>query len=312
MIVRPSFLWQQQTDGDLKIKDWIHYDDDAPHATMLGIPFARASISASGASEFPNAFRRTWDLFTPYYVDEAIDFSTYRLCDIGDVLLHATDVTQSHAMIEKAMMHVIERYNQSMYTTIGGDHSITAPLVRALKRAHPTKTIGIIQLDTHFDLRDFSQGRTNGTPIRQLVEENIVEGRHVVNIGPHGFYNTKSLIDAAQTYGVNIIPLKKMRTLGITQTIADAFSLLDVDLVYVTVDVDVLDIAYAPGVPAATPGGMRSDELFALLFEIGQRDVAAIDFVCIDPLRDVAQMTVKAAAYAYFTFIAAQQKRETD
>lgn len=309
MIQRPAFFWQQQ-DGDMKIKDWIRYRDEAPHATMLGIPFARASISASGAAEFPNAFRRTWDTLTPYYVDEGIDFSDYRVADVGDVTLHATDVAASHDTIEQAMTHIMNTYPNSVYTTVGGDHSITAPLVRALKAANPSKKIGIIQFDTHFDLRDFSNGRTNGTPIRQLVEENIVEGKHVVNIGPHGFFNARSLIDAANAHGVHIIPLKKMRQLGIRETIQHALDVLrDIDLLYVTVDIDVLDIAYAPGVPSATAGGMRSDELFDLLFEVGQHDVAAIDFVCIDPLRDVAQMTVKATAYAYFTFIAAQSRR---
>lgn len=309
MIMQPSFFWQQQLDGD-KVKDWIRYEDAAPHATMLGIPFARASISASGAAEFPNAFRRTWDSLTTYYVDEAIDFRSYRLLDAGDVTLHATDVTESHDNMEQAMLHMIKTYPNSLYTTVGGDHSITAPLVRAMKAAHPTKKIGIIQFDTHFDLRDFSAGRTNGTPIRQLVQEGFVEGKHVVNIGPHGFFNAPSLIEAANEYGVHIIPLKKMRKLGIDATIQHALQLLDeVDLLYVTVDMDVLDIAYAPGVPAATAGGMRSDELFDLLYTLGREQVAAIDFVCIDPLRDVANMTVKATAYAYFTFIAAQAAR---
>ena len=311
MITRPSFFWQQLPDAD-KIKDWIRYSDEAPHATLLGVPFARASISASGAAEFPNAFRRTWDSFTTYYVDEAINFQTYRLLDAGDAMLHATDVVQSHQNMERAMLQLMRAYPTSVYTTIGGDHSITAPLVRAMKAAQPTKTIGIIQFDTHFDLRDFSAGRTNGTPIRQLVEEGIVEGKHVVNIGPHGFFNAPSLIEAAHVYGVNIIPLKKLRKLGIDATIAHTLLLLqDVDLLYVTVDIDVLDIAYAPGVPAATAGGMRSEELFDLLYALGREHVAAIDFVCVDPLRDVSNMTVKACAYAYFTFIAAQSTRQS-
>lgn len=310
MIQRPKFTWHRDVGAvDLKVKDWVETD---PHtrpdwdATLLGIPFSRASISASGASEFPDAFRRSWELFSTYYIDEMVDFRDFSLVDLGDVSLHATDVEKSHANMEAAMSEVLDRYPESLYTTIGGDHSITAPIVRAMSKKHRSKKIGIIQFDTHLDMRDFKNGRTNGSPIRQLVEEGYVEGKHVYNIGLHGFYNAPSLLQAAQKHQIQMITLKQMRTATPVQTIANVFKQLssEVDLIYVTVDIDVLDVAYAPGVPSATPGGMRSDELFALLYEVGKYKVAAIDFVCIDPLRDVAQQTIKATTYAYLTFIA--------
>ena len=310
MIQRPKFAWHRDVDAvDLKVKDWVETDPTAKakwDATLLGVPFSRASISASGASEFPEAFRRSWELFSTYYIDEMIDFRELAVVDLGDVTLHATDVTASHANIQTAMDEVLAHYPNSLHTTIGGDHSITAPIVRAISNAHPGKKIGIVQFDTHLDMRDFSVGRTNGSPIRQLVEEGYVEGQHVYNIGLHGFYNAPSLIEAATKHRINMITLKKMRAQGPQKTIADVFEQLqaEVDIIYVTVDMDVLDVAYAPGVPSATPGGMRSDELFELLFEVGKQKVSAIDFVCIDPLRDVAMQTVKATSFAYLTFMA--------
>lgn len=74
---------------------------------------------------------------------------------------------------------------------------------------------------------------------------------------------------------------------------------------YVTVDMDVLDIAYAPGVPASTPGGMRTDELFDLLYEVGKYDIVkGMDFVCVDPHRDTKELqTVKAGVYAFLTMM---------
>lgn len=310
MIKKSKFMWNRDIGiQDVKVKDWIETDATLRtnwDVTLLGIPFSRASISASGASEFPEAFRQSWELFSTFYIDEMIDFRNLSLVDLGDVLLHATDVSVSHTNMETAMREVLAQHPTSIHSTIGGDHSITAPLVRAISKHEPHKKIGIIQFDTHLDLRDFSGGRTNGSPIRQLVEEGFVDGRHVYNIGLHGFYNAPSLIEAAKKYGVQMIPLKQLRKNGISNTIQSIFDELlnEVDVIYVTVDMDVLDIAYAPGVPAATPGGMRSDELFDLLFEIGKHPVKAIDFVCIDPLRDVAMQTVKATSYAYLTFIA--------
>lgn len=312
MIQRPKFAWHRDIDAfDLKVKDWVETDPKSREkwdATLLGVPFSRASISASGASEFPEAFRRSWELFSTYYLDEMIDFRELSLVDLGDVTLHATDVVASHANIEAAMGQVLNNYSGSLHTTVGGDHSITAPIVRAISNEHPSKKIGIVQFDTHLDMRDFSNGRTNGSPIRQLVEEGFVDGSNVYNIGLHGFYNAPSLIEAAQKHRINMITLKQMRKLGAADTIAHVVEQLsrDVDIVYVTVDMDVLDIAYAPGVPSATPGGMRSDELFELLFEVGKHPIFAIDFVCIDPLRDVAMQTVKTTSYAYLTFLASR------
>ena len=307
MIQPPKFRWTREDVQDLKMKDWIEIEttrSESWGATILGVPFARASISPSGASEFPDAFRRSWELFSTYYIDEMVDVRDFKIGDLGDVKLHATDVAVSHTNIEEAITQVLEQHPGKLYTTIGGDHSITAPIVRAIAK-HSEKKIGIVQFDTHLDMRDFSGGRTNGTPIRQLVDEGIVDGENVVNIGLHGFYNAPSLMEAASAHGIQIITLKQLRKKGIEKTIDAAFQALShVDLIYVTVDMDVLDVAYAPGVPSATPGGMRSDELFECLYEIGKRRIFAIDFVCIDPLRDIVNQTVKATTYASLTFIA--------
>ncbi len=305
MIQPPKFRWTRDQVQDLKMKDWIEMDEVGQwDATILGVPFARASISPSGASEFPDAFRRSWELFSTFYIDEMVDVRGFKIGDLGDVKLHATDVAVSHSNIEEAMRQVLEQYPGKLHTTIGGDHSITAPIVRAIAK-HTGKTIGIIQFDTHLDMRDFSGGRTNGTPIRQLVEEGVVEGNNIVNIGLHGFFNAPSLIEASSAHGIQIVTLKQLRKKGIENAIREAFrSLTHVDLVYVTVDMDVLDVAYAPGVPSATPGGMRSDELFECLYEVGKYQVFAIDFVCIDPFRDIVNQTVKSTTYAYLTFIA--------
>ena len=306
LIQPPKFRWTREEVQDLKVKDWIEVDEGGLwDATILGVPFARASISPSGASEFPDAFRRSWELFSTYYIDEMVDLRDFKIGDLGDVKLHATDVAVSHDNIEQAMMHVLKHYTGKLHTTIGGDHSITAPIVRAIARQYPDKTIGIVQFDTHLDMRDFSGGRTNGTPIRQLVEEGVVKGENILNIGLHGFYNAPSLMEAAKAHSIQMITLKQLRKKGIEKTIDEAFQALShVDLIYVTVDMDVVDVAYAPGVPSATPGGMRSDELFECLYEVGKHRIFAIDFVCIDPLRDIVNQTVKATTYAFLTFIA--------
>lgn len=307
LFVAPSMSWNRVVHEDMKVKDWIKpsYGKLSADADVVltGIPLSRSSISASAASEYPDFFRKAWHLFTTYSIDENVDFREMKVADVGDVKMHGTNILQCHENIEHAMTEVLTTCPNSFYVQIGGDHSITAPIIRAFKN-NTNKRIGIVQFDTHLDLRATdSDGPTNGTPIRQLLDAGVMRGEDVYNIGLHGFYNAPSLIRAADDYGVNRITLKAFRRKGADTLIQEVMAELaeKVDIVYVTVDMDVLDIAYAPGVPASTPGGMRTDELFDLLFEVGKYElVRGMDFVCLDPHRDTReQQTVKAGVYAF-------------
>ena len=310
-LVAPATTWNRVEHEDMKVKDWIEPSygklSNDFDVVITGVPLSRSSISASAASEYPDYFRKSWNFFTTYSIDEDIDFRELRVADLGDVLMHGTNILQCHHNIERAMTDILCNCPNSFYVQIGGDHSITAPIIRSIA-GHTGKRIGILQFDTHLDLRATdSDGPTNGTPIRQLLDAGVVRGEDVYNIGLHGFYNAPSLIKAANHYGVNRITLKQFRKNGAEKQITQVMQELTtkVDIVYVTVDMDVLDIAYAPGVPASTPGGMRSDELFDLLYEVGKYDIVrGIDFVCLDPHRDTReQQTVKAGAYAFLTIL---------
>lgn len=315
VIETPSFHWKESNSVE-RVSDWIFSRKTEDwmnwiHAqnwdvTLLGVPLSRSSISASAASEHPEAFRRLWKSFVPYNLDYDIDLSPLRILDVGDVVQHVTQIPLNHQRIEQAMSLLRKHFPQTFAVTVGGDHSITAPLVKGWKQANPSERIGILQLDTHFDLRPLDQGPSNGTPIRNLIEHQVIKGTDVWNIGLHGFYNSKSLRDYAQLKGVHYITIREARMVGVDETIRRVLKRMEqeVDTIYLTVDMDVLDIAYAPGVPAATVGGMRTDELFSAVYEAGKHPlVKAMDMVCVDPRRDVAEMTVKAAVHTMLTFL---------
>ncbi|KYD08593.1 agmatinase family protein [Heyndrickxia sporothermodurans] len=320
----PSFSWKKTTPGkDVKVNEWIqsihHLDKDEKQndwdIVLMGVPLSRSSISASGASEFPEWFRRSWKGFNTYNLDEELDLRDLKVIDIGDVQMHYTDILLSHQYIKDAFHGVTKELAHSFPVTIGGDHSITAMLVKGLKETYPNEEIGILQLDTHFDLRDLKDhGPTNGTPIRNLIESGTIKGENVYNIGLHGFFNAPSLVEYAKEYGVNYITLTKARRNGIRETVEEALQVLakKVDRIYLTVDMDVLDIAYAPGVPASTPGGMRTDELFEAVFAAGLHPkVGAMDIVCLDPTRDgTVQPTVKAGTHVFLSFLSGFYKRK--
>lgn len=279
-----------------------------PDIIIYGAPISRSSISVSGASLYPDEFRKMWKKFASYNLEEDVDLTGLNVADAGDVLMHMTDILLSHQRIEKATAYLVKEYSDAITCLIGGDHSVTACSVRGIKDAFPQERIGILQLDTHLDVRDPKElGPANGTPIRQLIDGEIVKGSNIVNVGLHGYYNAKSLIDYAKEHEIQMVSLNKARKRGLTKTIQDSLEYLRTraDRIYVTVDMDVLDISVAPGVPASTTGGMTSNELFEILLSIGKDSkVKHIDFVCLDPSKDshVAQ-TVKIGVHAWLQFM---------
>jgi formiminoglutamase len=323
-IETPSFSWKKVSRGtDVKVNEWIqslhHLNEEDGikqwDVVLMGVPISRSSISASGASEFPESFRRSWKGFNTYNLDEEIDLRDLSIVDVGDVRMHFTDILQSHQNIKDAFHGLTKGFPHSFPVSIGGDHSITAMLVKGLKETYPNEKIGILQLDTHFDLRDLKDhGPTNGTPIRNLIESGTIKGENVFNIGLHGFFNAPSLVECAKEYGVHYVTLKNARKNGVKETVEQALKTLSekVDRIYLTVDIDVLDIAYAPGVPASTPGGMRTDELFEAVYMAGLHPkVGAMDIVCLDPTRDGAvQPTVKAGTHVFLSFMTGLYQRK--
>lgn len=295
--------WAWQPEGGIThVHHWVK-QEGAADVVVFGAPLSRSSISASAASEYPEAFRKMWKSFTVYNLDERVDLTAISVRDAGNIDMHTTDIKESHRRIEET----VKSLSNELTCMIGGDHSITACAVRGVKAAFPEETIGILQLDTHLDVRDPKElGPANGTPIRQLIDGETVKGENVVNIGLHGYFNAKPLVDYADENGIHMVTMRKARQQGMAETIRQAAQTLSgADRIYVTIDLDVLDISVAPGVPASTPGGMKAEELFEALLEIGKLpNVKHIDFVCLDPQKDNhVSATVKTGVYAWLQFM---------
>ncbi|MBU9711425.1 agmatinase family protein [Bacillus tamaricis] len=312
----PPFLWMKNKDGkdNSKVHEWIQSITEVPvhslnqaDAVIIGIPLSRSSISASAASEFPDAFRKSWKGFTTYNIEEDVDLTSLSVIDLGDTEQHVTDIKRCHHAIVEAVKDIKYHYPNPLPISIGGDHSITAQVIRGLKETFPQQSIGIIQFDTHFDLRDPGVlGPANGTPIRLLINNGLIEGDNVYNIGLHGFFNTKDLKEYADLHHINYFTMQDVNKMGISTVVNKALDELSrkVDMIYVTCDMDVLDMAYAPGVPAATPGGMSTRELFEAITITGKHhSVGAVDIVCLDPQKDLAHMTVKAGTHVFLNFL---------
>lgn len=294
---------------ETKASHWIRpWDGTAkPDIIFVGAPLSKSSISHSGASFTPGAFREMLGVVSTYNIDHDVDLAErLTAADAGDAVMHATELGRSRTAIREAVAAVLDGALRAMPVIIGGDHSITAPSVEAFQKS-VDGTVGIVQFDAHMDLRNLDDGGfTNGTPIRQLIESNTVQGQHIAQIGLHAFANAKPYREFAQTHGITQFTARQVAHEGIESLVARALDVASrgTDAVYVTVDMDVLDQAFAPGVPAMIPGGMTTWQLFDALFFLGRDPrVRAIDVVEVDPSQDPRRATVRTAVHAMLTFL---------
>jgi formiminoglutamase len=157
------------------------------------------------------------------------------------------------------------------------------------------------------DLRNLDDGGpSNGTPIRQLLESGTLEGKNIAQVGIHAFANARAYRDLAREAGITQISAREVaqsQPADIAQralAVATEYS----HALYVTLDMDVLDQAYAPGAPALVPAGMTTWQLFEMLLVLGSHPkVCALDIVEVDPMQDPRRATVRAAVHAMLTFL---------
>ena len=303
---------------ELRVNNWIEpWDFASPlDVGIVNVPFSKTSILPNGAYAAPNALRDAWAIFTTYTPDYDVDIASMRVREIGDIQTPVLDLVQGLADIQEALESVMSQPEGFFPLIIGGDHAITAPAVRAYCHAHPDQQVGLIHFDAHNDVRVMDHGPTNGTPIRGILESGVrVRGENLVQFGIHGFMNASYYKRWVEGQGGTIYTARAIRQAGIEPMVAAALDVAGrgTDAIYVTVDIDVLEVGYAPGTAAATADGLSPNDLLEALFALGQDPrVAAIDFVELDPTRDVAEITTRTFGSAILTFLAGLFLRQHD
>lgn len=295
-----------------RVNNWIVPWDSCEtfDVGLLMVPFAKAAQSGtSGAAAGPNAIRQAFLTNTTYSPDFDVDLQPLRVRDLGDVLLHMTDILRCHSNIKEAVVEIYQKVGNIILVVVGGDHSITCPVVEGYCLAHPNEKVGIIHFDAHNDVRNFEDGGpTNGTPFRGILEgPSSVQGRNLVQLGIHGFMNSSYYKKYCEDHGVTVISAREIRRRGIENVMEKAVRIAsdETDSIYVSVDIDVLSLPYAFGTGAASPEGVEFWDLLEAMFLLGQHPtVRALDLVCIDPLRDFHDYTSRTGASIILTFLA--------
>lgn len=283
-------------------------DGRTPLAVLFGADFSALSITPSRADSGPAVVRAALPRFASYDADLSFDLGERCVVDLGDA--GASHCAWADAFAAIAATAGSAYVRQRFAIALGGDHSVTWPLA-ATFRDHCTR-LGIVQLDVHHDVRPLDAGPSNGTPIRGLVEEGYVYGEDIVQVGIHPFANRHELGEYCDLVGIVRHSLAKVATEGVVSVVARALAqLAPCDAIYLTVDIDVLDRAFAPGTVAALPGGIAPATLATLVAAFcADARVRAMDVVEFDPSRDVQGITAHNVAYMVMTALSAVARRE--
>ena len=278
--------------------------DQVDHAgvAVLGIPFDAGVSYRSGARFGPQGIRTGSKLLRPYH--PALDvnpWDVHQVVDAGDVVAHPFDLVAAVGQVEAAARHLLMKADRIV--TIGGDHTIALPLLRAVAAQHGP--IALVHFDAHLDTWDtyFGAPYTHGTPFRRAVEEGLLDLDVSAHVGIRGpLYAAQDLIDD-QKLGFAIVSTDDVARRGIDEAIDRVRARVGDRPVYVSIDIDVLDPAHAPGTGTPEPGGLTTRELQMILRGFTDLNLVGGDVVEVAPAYDHAELTTIAAANVVYELL---------
>jgi agmatinase len=237
-------------------------------------------------------------------------FAVLRVIDFGDAPVVPADAAGSHAAIEALVRQVVEA--GAIPIVLGGDHSIAEDDIRAVASVHGP--VGLVHFDTHTDTgaEVFGVEVSHGTPMYRLVEQGHVEARRYVQIGLRGYWPGPSEFGWQAERGITSFFMHDVRELGIRAVVERALELVGDGPVFVSVDVDALDPAFAPGTGTPEPGGMTAaDLLWACRTVAARARVGGADVVEVIPTAvgsaDVTALVAERIVRELLTGIAARR-----
>jgi len=269
---------------------------------VVGVPFDAGVTYRPGARFGPHAVRHASRLLRAYHPGLDVEpFGAQQVADAGDIACNPFDIKEAIRAIEEGAEALLSSADRLL--SIGGDHTIALPLLRAMKRRHGP--VALLHFDAHLDTWDvyFGAAYTHGTPFRRAWEEGLLLEDRAMHVGIRGpLYARSDLADDAG-FGFAIVEAMDLERLGVGGVVERARERLGDAPVYVSVDIDVLDPSHAPGTGTPEAGGLSSRELLGILRGLAGLNVVGADVVEVSPPYDHAEMTSIAASHAAYELV---------
>jgi agmatinase len=255
---------------------------DGIDVAVLGAPTDDLVSDRPGTRYGPRAIRAASCPPGPHLETGVDAFQVLRIVDYGDAAVVPADPDATHAAIDLLVGEVVDA--GTVPVTLGGDHSITEPCITAI--ATRRGPVALLHFDTHTDTgrEVFGVERSHGTPMFRLVEHGRVDPTRYAQIGLRGYWPGPSEFSWQRERGIASFFMHDVRDLGIREVVERALAHVGIGPTYLTVDVDVLDPAFAPGTGTPEPGGMTSIDLLWAVREIATRvELVGADVVEVLP-----------------------------
>lgn len=249
---------------------------------LIGIPYDGALTNRPGARHGPREIRNQSSLMrTIHHVTRVNLFELVRVADLGDVpMTQALDVVGAHEDIRR----FFDGISQSGITplSVGGDHSVTLPIFRAIAADHP---IGMVHVDAHTDTWDSFQGSkfSHGAPFRRAIEEGLLDPARTIQIGIRGAQNIADGWDYSVKHGIRVIFIEEFNELGVAKVIEEARRVVGNGDTYLSFDIDSLDPVYAPGTGTPEVGGLTTIQAQGLIRGLTDINFIGGDLVEVSP-----------------------------
>lgn len=273
--------------------------------SLLGAHTFATSLTPHSARPTPAAVREALARYSTWSFAERVDLA--ELVSVHD----CGDITEPDSAAGAAALHeALDPSAAKLWIVLGGDNALTWRAMGALARGRLDEW-GLITLDAHLDMRE---GRSNGSPVRQLLDDGL-SGAHVAQVGLADFSNSAPYARRAVDAGSTLIARHEVRAAGIVAAAQRALGVAGAGgrPIYVDIDMDVCDRGVVPGCPGAAPGGLSGDELRHFVRVVCTHpQVRAIDITEIDVERDAPdERTVRLGALAVLEAVTGYVRRKS-
>ena len=280
-----------------------HPDATGLDIAIVGVPLDIGTSNRSGSRFGPRQIRSESVLVRPYgMATRAAPFDSFQIGDIGDVPLNTFSLEKSIAIIESFYDGVTAKGAKPV--TLGGDHTVALPILRSLNKQHGP--MALIHVDAHADINDhmFGERIAHGTIFRRALEEGLVDGNRMVQIGLRATGYSAEDFDWSRDQGVRVVPAEECWYTSLAPLMAEVRERIGPDMpTYLSFDIDGLDPSVAPGTGTPEPAGLSASQGLEIIRGAHGTNLVGADLVEVSPPYDTTGNTSLLAANLVFEML---------